>query len=150
MHIPLAIIIGLLNGLSLLLKWKQTHGQELLKKSLIIHCAIYPFYCSDILYSAGITDIMMILLAFSASFSFFVNLEIAIKIIRGNMKMLGAYVAHIGIAFFILGVIGSAAYSKQMDIDLIKDEPKEAFGYQMTFTDIIRSKIILSMLSILN
>ena len=34
------------------------------------------------------------------------------------MKMLGAYVAHIGIALFLLGVIGSAVYSEQMNVDL--------------------------------
>jgi cytochrome c-type biogenesis protein CcmF len=133
MHVPIAIIIGLLNGVSLLLKWKQTKGQEFIKKS------IFPFVASIILtvlivLFGGITDIMMILLALSASFALFINLEIAIKIIRGNLKMLGAYVAHIGIALFILGVIGSAAYSDQTDLDLVKNQPREAFGYQMTFT----------------
>ena len=78
--------------------------------------------------------IMLILLAFSASFTVAVNVEIAIKIIRGNMKMLGAYVAHIGIALFLLGVIGSTAYSQETDIDLIKNQPQEAFGYKLTFT----------------
>jgi cytochrome c-type biogenesis protein CcmF len=77
---------------------------------------------------------MMILLTFSASFALIVNGEIAIKIIRGNLRMLGAYVAHIGIALFILGVIGSAVYSKEVDLDLVRNEPKEAFGYEMVFT----------------
>lgn len=133
MHVPLVIIIGLLNGLSLLLKWKQSDGKDLLKKSLfsIVSAIIFT---SLIIILGGVTNIMMILLALSASFSLFVNLEIAIKIIRGNMKMLGAYVSHIGIALFILGVIGSAAYSKHVDIDLVKNEPKEAFGYQLMFT----------------
>jgi len=133
MHIPLAIIIGLLNGLSLLLKWKQTKGQELLKKSVFAIVSAVVVTALIIVFG-GITDIMMILLALSASFSLFVNLEIAIKIIRGNLKMLGAYVAHIGIAFFILGVIGSAAYSKHVDLELTKNEPKQAFGYELTFT----------------
>jgi cytochrome c-type biogenesis protein CcmF len=133
MHIPLAIIIGLLNGLSLLLKWKQSDGQDLLKKSFL-SITLSIILTASIIIFGGITDIMMILLALSASFSLFVNLEITIKIVRGNMKMLGAYVSHIGIALFILGVIGSAAYSKHVDIDLIKNEPKEALGYQLIFT----------------
>jgi len=133
MHVPLAIIIGLLNGISILLKWKTTKKEELIKKSVFAVAASFIFTVLIVLFG-GITDIMMIILAFSASFSLFVNLEIAIKIVRGNMKMLGAYVAHIGIALFILGVIGSAAYSTEKNIDLIKGEPKEAFGYQMTFT----------------
>ncbi|HSD63240.1 MAG TPA: cytochrome c-type biogenesis CcmF C-terminal domain-containing protein [Ignavibacteriaceae bacterium] len=133
MNTPIAIIIGLLNGLSLLLKWKQTKGQELIRKSI-------PAVASALLFTAiliifgGMHEIMMILLAFSASFTVAVNVEIAVKIIRGNLKMLGAYVAHIGIALFILGVIGSSAYSNEKDLDLIKNQPKEAFGYKLTFT----------------
>ncbi len=133
MHIPLAIIIGLLNGLSLLLKWKQSDGQDLLKKSFLAIVSSVLLTALIIIFG-GVTDVMMILLSLAASFSLFVNLEIAIKIVRGNMKMLGAYVSHIGIALFILGVIGSAAYSKHVDIDLVKNEPKEALGYQLTFT----------------
>src|SRR5690606_12392355 len=63
-----------------------------------------------------------------------VNLDIAIKIVKGNLKMLGAYVAHIGIALFILGVIGSAVYSEEVTVDLVKGKPSTAFGYEMTFT----------------
>ncbi len=133
MHIPLVIIIGLLNGLSILLKWKSTKKEDLFKKSIFpVSSAI--ILTTFIVLFGGVTRIMMILVAFSASFALFVNVEIAIKIIRGNMKMLGAYVAHIGIALFILGVIGSTAYSSQKDIDLIKDQPQEAFGYQLVFT----------------
>jgi cytochrome c-type biogenesis protein CcmF len=48
--------------------------------------------------------------------------------------MLGAYVAHIGIALFILGVIGSAVYSEEVTVDLVKGKPANAFGYEMTYT----------------
>ncbi len=133
MHIPLAIIIGLLNGISLLLKWKKNTGQELIRKS-VASAAISILFTALVVVFGKITDLMMILLTLSTSFALIVNLDITVKIIRGNLKMLGAYVAHIGIALFILGVIGSAAYSEETDIDLIKNQPAEAFGYQLTFT----------------
>lgn len=133
MHIPLAIIIGLLNGLSLLLKWNQTKGHDIFRRSLL-SVSLSIILTSLIVFFGKITEIMMILLILSASFALFVNLEIAIKIVRGNLKMLGAYVAHIGISLFILGVIGSTAYSKEVDVDLIKGETKQAFGYDITFT----------------
>ncbi len=132
MHLPIVIIIGLLNGLSLLIKWKHSKGQELLKKSVFSIASSIIFTAAVALF-AGITNLMVILMLLATAFSLFVNLEIAVKIIRGNMKMLGAYVAHIGIAIFILGVIGSAIYSKEVDVDLVKGQPKEAFGYKMTF-----------------
>jgi cytochrome c-type biogenesis protein CcmF len=48
--------------------------------------------------------------------------------------MLGAYIAHIGIALFLLGVLSSSIFSRENDIDLIKNEPKTVLGYKMLFT----------------
>ena len=133
MHIPLAIIVGLLNGISLILKWKNTNTKELINGSLRA-LAISIVITALVVVLGGVTEIMMILLTFASSFALVVNAEIAINIIRKNLKMLGAYLAHIGLAIFILGVIGSAANSSEKTIDLIKGKPVEAFGYQMTFT----------------
>ena len=105
MHIPLAIIIGLLNGLSLLLKWNMTRGKDLLKSS-VIPISISCIVTLMIVILGSVNDIMMILLAFSAAFTLTVNIDIAFKIIRASFNMIGAYVSHIGIALFILGVIG--------------------------------------------
>lgn len=133
MHLPIAIIIGLLNGLSLLIKWKKTSTQELLKSS-IFSASASAVLTLIIVVLSGMSKIMMIILTLSSSFALIVNVEIAVKIVKNNMKMLGAYVAHIGIALFLLGVIGSAAYSEEIDLDLIKNKPAQAFGYEMTFT----------------
>ncbi|MEP0861719.1 MAG: cytochrome c biogenesis protein CcsA [Ignavibacterium sp.] len=133
MHVPLAIIVGLLNGISLILKWKNTSTKELINGSLRA-LAISLLITVLIVVFGGVTDIMMILLTFASAFALVVNAEIAINIIRKNLKMLGAYLAHIGLAIFILGVIGSAAHSTEKTIDLVKGKPVEAFGYQMVFT----------------
>jgi cytochrome c-type biogenesis protein CcmF len=77
---------------------------------------------------------MLIILPFSAAFALIVNTEIAIKIVKGNLKNLGGYISHIGIALFILGIIGSAGYSSKVNLDLVKNKPADAFGYQLTFT----------------
>jgi len=133
MQLPIAIIIGFLNGLSLLIKWKHTDKKDIIRKSIPSVTTAFVFTIALVLFG-GVHDIILILLAFSMAFALIVNAEIAIKIIKGNRKMLGAYVAHIGIAVFILGVIGSSAYSRQVDVDLIKNETTTAFGYDMTFT----------------
>jgi len=133
MHIPLAIIIGLLNGLSLLIKWKNTKGEDLLKKSLPFLGVTFVITFLIVIFG-GIDRIIIVLLTLSTVFVLVVNSEVAFKIVKGNKKMLGAYVAHIGIALFILGVIGSSVYSQQVDVNLVKNETKTAFGYEMTFT----------------
>jgi cytochrome c-type biogenesis protein CcmF len=133
MHVPIAIIVGLLNGLSLLLKWKSTSTQELLSKS-VVYLAISVVLTALMVVFGGVDDVMMILLAFSSFFTVVVNVEIAIKIVKNNFDKIGAYVAHTGLAIFILGVIGSSAYSQEKTLNLVKGQPVEAFGYQMTFT----------------
>jgi len=133
MHLPIAIIIGLLNGISLLIKWKKSSWNEVVKKGMFAALASL-FFTILIIVLGGVYDTMLIILSFSSSFLLFVNLEIAVKIVRGNKKMLGAYVSHIGIALFILGVIGSAGYSVKQDVDLVKGIPTDVLGYKMLFT----------------
>jgi len=133
MHLPLAIIIMLLNGVSLLIKWQKSDLNELIKKSTYAAVGAILFTILLVILG-GVHEIMIILLSLTTAFSLFVNLDIAIKIVKGNFKMLGAYVAHIGIALFILGVIGSAVYSKEVTIDLVKGKSVTAFGYDLTFT----------------
>ena len=133
MHIPIAIIIGLLNGLSLLIKWKSTDTKDLIRDSALSVVTSVVLTVLIVLFG-GVHDLMMIILAFSSAFALIVNIEIAVKIVKGNLKNLGAYIAHIGIALFILGIIGSAAYSAEQNIDLVKDKPTKAFGYEITFT----------------
>jgi cytochrome c-type biogenesis protein CcmF len=133
MHLPLAIIVMLLNGSSLLIKWKSSETKEVIKKSSYSAGGAILFTLILVIFG-GVNDLLIILLALTTSFALFVNLDIAIKIVKGNLKMLGAYVSHIGIALFILGVIGSAVYSDEVDVELVKGKPVSAFGYDLTFT----------------
>jgi len=133
MHLPLAIIIMFLNGISLLIKWQKSDLNELIKKSTYAAIGAVLFTILLVVFG-GVQEIMIIILSLTTAFSLFVNLDIAIKIVRGNFKMLGAYVAHIGIALFILGVIGSAVYSEEVTVDLVKGKSVPAFGYDLTFT----------------
>lgn len=132
MNLPLGILIGLINGLSLLLKWKETEGKELFKRSItslglsLIFTIIFIF--------VGVRDIKMILLSFSSAFAFFVNAEIALKIIKRNLQKAGAYIAHIGLSLLFLGIIASSKYDKSVDVNLIKNEPMDVLGYKMKFS----------------
>lgn len=133
MHIPLGIIIGLLNGLSLVMKWKKSTIDDIIKQARFsaIGAVVLTLL---VVFLGGVYNVMMILLTLSTAFALFVNSEIAFKIMKNNRKMIGAYVTHIGISLFILGVIGSSAYSDEKDIRLAKGESIEAYGYNLTFT----------------
>ncbi|MCF8242804.1 MAG: cytochrome c biogenesis protein CcsA [Melioribacteraceae bacterium] len=132
MHLPIGIIIGLINGFSLLLKWKSTNGKDLLKSSKNSFIGAF-ILTALIVVGGGIYDFPLILFVLSSAFALFVNAEIAIKIFRGRKLFLGAYVAHVGIALFFLGVIFTGGYTRDMQVDLPKNETVSVLGHDLTF-----------------
>jgi len=132
MNLPIAIIIGLLNGFSLLIRWKQNDNKLVVKKltlPLIISIAITLL----LVLFAGLNNLMLALLTFSSLFALYVNGEITIKIFRKKATHIGAYVTHIGMALFLLGVVASGGFSVKKSIDLPEGENISALGYNFTF-----------------
>ena len=131
MNLPLAIIVSFLIGISVFLEWKSADKNRLLKKLIL------PFTLAIvvtlILIIFGLNDILMILFALAALFTFFVNLQLLIKIVKNKKFTIGAYLSHIGIALLFLGVIGSAFYSEEENLSLELNKSKEAFGYSLTY-----------------
>ncbi len=132
MNLPIAIIIGIVNGLSILLKWKTNDGRTLWKQ------ARFPLIAAVILtllmiIIGGLNDIMLIVLALSSSFALFVNGEVAWKIIKGKKSYIGAYVAHTGIALFLVGVIATAGHTQKQKADLVKGEKVSVLDHNLTF-----------------
>lgn len=132
LNLPIAIIIGFLNGFSLLLKWKSNEKEYIWKK-LVAPVSISLILTLVTVVWGSVYDIMLILLSFSAIFSIVVNFEIAYRIARKKASHLGAYVAHIGIALFLLGVVATGGFSAQDSIDLEKGKSANIFGYDLTF-----------------
>lgn len=131
MNLPLAIVIALLNGFAMLLKWKLSDGKDIWKRSRLALALSVLF--TIILIIAGVKAPSMIVFAFAAACAFFINLEVGIKILRGNPRFTGAYVAHIGIAFVFLGIIGSGYYNQTQPLELEINKPKDALGYTFTY-----------------
>lgn len=134
-NLPIAILVGLLNGLSLLLKWKQTEKKDLfsqIKLSLIAAVVLTALTA----LIAGMTTFMFILFVFSAYFSLIVNIEVAYKVIRGRKLFLGGYISHAGFALFLLGVIATSGYSKTEQVDLIKNKQVNVLGHYVKFVSV--------------
>ncbi len=131
MNLPIAIMIALINGISLLLKWKQ-NDEKTFFKSLIFPLSLSLVVTLGLVY-IGVQDFLIALFALASLFVFFVNAELAINAFRKNKSTIGAYIAHIGIALVFLGIIGSSKYSEEENISLELNKPQEAFGYTLTY-----------------
>ncbi len=87
LNLPIAIIIGLLNGISLIIKWKMTDTKSLWDYSKI--SVIGTVILSLILILLGnVFEILPMLLVIAAVFTLIVNLEISVKISIRNVLIL--------------------------------------------------------------
>ncbi|MBN1301774.1 MAG: cytochrome c biogenesis protein CcsA [Melioribacteraceae bacterium] len=132
LNLPIAIIIGLINGFSLIIKWRVNDKGDIFKNSrnsLILSVAA----TIAIVLLGSVYNIMLILLTFASAFALFVNLEILLRIFRKKTLHLGAYVAHAGIALFFMGVISTGGFTQDKQVQLVKGQPKNVLGYNLTF-----------------
>lgn len=131
--LPLAIILLIISGLSIFMDWKKTKVKEKFLPN-ILQPFVYSLTGTIILIVFGVRNAGIILLLFSSLFAFFVNLIMLIRIVKTGKIVFGGPLAHIGIAMFFLGVIGSAKYSEEVNLSLELNKPMDAFGYTFTYT----------------
>jgi cytochrome c-type biogenesis protein CcmF len=128
---PFGIAIVLLAGLGQVLWWKQSNIKALLRSMLL--AIVIASIGTGIMMTLGISSIQMILLTWGAWFVLVINLQIAIRVGRGNPRYIGGAIAHIGIGLLFLGFITTAKYDKQQTIQLVQGQPVQALGYTLTY-----------------
>jgi cytochrome c-type biogenesis protein CcmF len=131
-NLPIAIAIGLLIGISLYLQWEEQDWRQTLRRSWKALAA--AAVVTVVLIALGVRDVLMAALALASLFTLFVNLDIAITVARGNWRFLGGKIAHIGVAVFFLGVLGSGKYSTTEHVVLPVNTPRDVLGHRMTYT----------------
>lgn len=131
-HLPLAILITLINALSMFQSWRATGRQQFVRRLLP------PFAMAVVSTIAawflGIRDPAFTALAFGSFLALFVNLDLAVRILLKKPTLTGAYVSHFGIALLFLGIITTSRYTQTEHIRLVQDEPVKALGYTFTYT----------------
>lgn len=130
-NLPLAIILLVISGLSIFLEWKKTGKEKFLTN--IFQPFIYSLVVTIILVVIGVKNVAMIIFSFASLFTFFINLIMLVRILRTRKATFGGALAHVGIALFFLGIIGSGKYSEEVNLSLELNKPMEAFGYKFTF-----------------
>jgi cytochrome c biogenesis factor len=133
--LPIGMLLTALAASALLLKWKQNTPTDFFKK-LLLPLGISFVITLLLVIIAGVNNLGMILLCFFSLFSLAVNIQIGWPVVKGNRRFTGAYIAHIGIACILLGIVGSGFYGTKKVMELPMGTPKEAFGYFFTFSGV--------------
>ncbi|HLP16180.1 MAG TPA: cytochrome c biogenesis protein CcsA [Bacteroidota bacterium] len=129
--LPLGIFIALLAGIGQMLWWKKTTAKDVLDNLLLPAVLASLFTIAAIVIGAH--HPAMILFIFVSSFALFANILIGYRIMRGNPKLAGGSLAHIGIALMFLGFVSSAKYDEKETISLEQGRRISSMGYAMTY-----------------
>ncbi len=135
LSLPLAIIIMLLNGISLKLYWGKTDVKDFLAK-LKLPIAFSVIATAAVIIFGRVYNLSYLFLVLSTFFAFEINTEFFVRVIKKEFLSTGAYVAHIGIAIFALGVIFNGGYSQTKHVKLPKNESVSVFGAKFKFTGV--------------
>ncbi len=132
MNLPLVIIMGLLIGLTLFLRWRETESNNFVR-SLIPSLLISIIISAAVFILLGINGFALIVFLFSIIFTIVVNIQMLIRVLRNGIYFWGGHIAHIGFALFLFGVLASSALSQSQQIDLPLGVKKNVMNYNLTF-----------------
>ena len=155
MATPIALAIFLLIGVCTALSWQQTSGDKL-RRNLLLP-AILTFIITVLLIVFGVRQFTPLLAATIAAFALIVTLQDYLRgvsvhrkthnrsflralgslpLIRG--RRYGGYLVHFGVLLFLIGIIGSSAFSHEETATLKKGDPITIGAYDLIFQGIER------------
>ncbi len=130
-HIPIAILLGLLLGFAPYLRWHEEGISAILKQ--VIPSIVLTVLTTVLLIWIGIRAPKHIVFVAAASFGLWSNLLVLFQRIRLGWQLISAPLTHVGVGFLLLGIILSGALEQKQKVALTQDVPTNAFGYQMVY-----------------
>jgi cytochrome c-type biogenesis protein CcmF len=129
-QVPFSIILLLIMGFALFLKYKKTDA-KLLFKQVFRALAVALFLTMLIGLSLQFNNPFYLALLFASLFTFFSNMDYIIQILKGKINKGGSALAHAGFGLLLLGALISTGKSKvisqnhlSIDITSLGDEFK--------------------------
>ena len=129
--VPIGILIGLLSGIGQLLWWTRSEKGEVVR-SLIVP-AIFAVVSTVVTLIVGLRNLQVGLLVFGAAFALAANIQVGLRIVKGNPKYAGGSIAHVGLAIMLLGFVASSVYDSKQTLSLTEGKTIDALGYRLTY-----------------
>jgi cytochrome c-type biogenesis protein CcmF len=108
-------LIIVLTGIGQYFWWKRVGKNKL--QTLYTPLLISLLISAAVITLQGIKDIQYIVLLTTAVFAVVANGIIVLSILRGNYKLSGGAITHIGVALMLIGILFSSAYTKVVSIN---------------------------------
>jgi cytochrome c-type biogenesis protein CcmF len=115
----LFIGVVVLSGIGQFFWWKKTDQKNINK--LINPVIICLLISAAAITLTGVRHWQYIILLTAGTFSIVANFTILTDIIKGNLKVAGGALTHIGVALMIIGIMYSSAYEKIVSLNLTNE-----------------------------
>ncbi len=131
-NFPLALLLALLLAAVPFLTWRENPPRELLKK--LLPSGILAVVVTVVAAVAAVRDPFHLLFICLATWALGSNLQKTLELVRnGGLGAAGGYLAHVGVAVILLGVIASSAYDEATKVTLVQDQPQQVADVSLTF-----------------
>jgi len=132
MNKPLAIIAGLLLGISLFLGWSKTPKDIILKQASVSF--IVALVISSIIFLlTKLSVVQNFIFLFAAFFGLLTNLFYFVKNVRNGFLITGGQISHLGVALLLMGIILNGNLVEKFQTDLQKGEKTNVGGYSVKY-----------------
>ena len=135
-HLPIGVAMALLLGIAPFLRWNTNSNDSLLKS--LLPSLILTLLSTAIPAYLGMADPAFILFTAVAAFAFWSNTVIAVRLVKIDWQIIGAPLAHVGVALLLVGIVVTATFEKDQRVLLPKGEPQIAMGYELTYEGVTR------------
>lgn len=130
-HLPIAILMGVLLGLAPFLRWRGNDRNSVLKS--ILPSLILTSVSTAIPFYLGKSNPLHLIFIASGAFAFWSNLIVSIRLLKTGWQQTGASLAHVGAALLLIGIIVSTTFEEKQKIVLDQNVPGKIFDYQMVY-----------------
>jgi len=130
-HRILVPAILVVNAISLVMQWRNTTRSVFRRR--VLRSSVAAVVGTGVLIAFGVRELWPIALGFGAWFSFAINVEDGLRMLKAGPAMMGAYVSHVGIALLMFGVITTSMYAETYHAVLVHGKPVNVGTYTLTY-----------------
>jgi cytochrome c-type biogenesis protein CcmF len=130
-NLPIAIALLILIGYSLSTQWEAQDVPAMFKR--LMSSVAAGLVSAVILFVIGLRDDVTLAVVPCSVFALFVNVQVGLKVAKGDPRYLGGKIAHVGIALFLIGVVVSGRFAEKAQVSLPLNTPKQVLGSSLTY-----------------
>ncbi|PKM83619.1 MAG: hypothetical protein CVU88_02085 [Firmicutes bacterium HGW-Firmicutes-13] len=128
---PIVVLLALVLALCPLVKWKEADPKRIW--SSLKWPAVFTGLGLAAAYLVGVRSLLKLVFIGSALFALGTNSAACYKASSRGIKNSGGFLAHVGLALMLIGILSSSVLSESAIISLKENETKEALGYSFTY-----------------